>query len=144
LVRRILENVPYGLAGPNALSCRSEFTGALKTATDLGESAPFPPDPFKDISDDIGLFRNWLKPGLTAAIANRNIPVPKRRVRHYVQRSTLSCVLLAAPAPFHDLGPLVFRNNALDLQQQVILRALPQGAVQEDYFDTGAVPLIDK
>jgi hypothetical protein len=75
LVRRILKNVPDGLAGPDALSCRGEFTGALQTTTNLGESTPFAPDPVKDTSDDIGLFRNWLKPGLTAAIANRNITV---------------------------------------------------------------------
>jgi hypothetical protein len=56
----------------------------------------------------------------------------------------LRFVLLATPTPLHDLGPLVLRNNALHLEQQVVLRALPQRPVQEDHLDTGAAPLIDQ
>jgi hypothetical protein len=53
-------------------------------------------------------------------------------------------VFLAAPAPFHDFGSLILRNNTLHLEQQVVFRALSKRPVQEDYLDTGAVPLIDQ
>jgi len=39
---------------------------------------------------------------------------------------TLSCVLLATPAPLHDLGSLIFGDDALHLQQQVILWTLAE------------------
>ena len=56
----------------------------------------------------------------------------------------MSRVLLATSAPLHDLGSFILRNDALHLEQQVVFRALPERPVQEDYFDTGPVPLINE
>jgi hypothetical protein len=53
-------------------------------------------------------------------------------------------VFLTTPAPFHDLGSLIFRDNTLHLKQQVVFRALSQRPVQEDDVDPGAMPLIDQ
>jgi hypothetical protein len=38
---------------------------------------------------------------------------------------------LAAPIPLHDLGLLVLGQHALELDQQLILRRLPAGALDE-------------
>ena len=51
---------------------------------------------------------------------------------------------LAAAATLADLSSLILGNNALDLQQQVVLRALPQPAVEEDHLDAGAAELLDE
>ena len=48
----------------------------------------------------------------------------------------------SSPAPLQDLGALVFGNHALDLKQQVVLRAGADGTVQEDDLDAGAPELL--
>ena len=53
-------------------------------------------------------------------------------------------MLIPSPAPLHDLGPLVLRNDPLHLQKQVVLRALTKRAIQEYNLDTGAAQLVNK
>jgi hypothetical protein len=116
LIRRILENVPDGLPGPDSLSRDGQFTGALKATADLSEGAPLPSDPRENIPDDVCLLWNRLKPGLPLAIVNGDVAIPVRCVGHDVERPALSGVLLASPAALHDLGSFVLRNDALHLK----------------------------
>ena len=50
----------------------------------------------------------------------------------------------AAPAPFEDLGPLVFGDHALNLEQKIVLRGAADRVVQEDNLRTRAAKLIDQ
>jgi hypothetical protein len=50
----------------------------------------------------------------------------------------------AAPTPFKDLGPLVFGDYALNLEQKIVLRGATDRVVQEDNLCTRAAKLIDQ
>jgi hypothetical protein len=51
-------------------------------------------------------------------------------------------VLPTSTASLHDLGAFVFGDDALHLEQQVILRAVPQRAIQKHNIDASATPLV--
>jgi hypothetical protein len=51
-------------------------------------------------------------------------------------------VQLPAPRPLQDLGALVLGDDALDLQQQIVLRPLAQRAVQEHQLDAAMLQLV--
>jgi hypothetical protein len=53
-------------------------------------------------------------------------------------------VQLAAAAALQDLGALIFRDDALDLEQQVVLGRAPQRAVEEDQLDAAPPQLVDE
>jgi len=116
MVCRVLENMPHSLAGPNSLTSSSQFTTFLKPTADLGKAAAVLSDPREDLPDYPGLLRYWLKSRLTSNLANRYIAVPEWSTGHDVERPALGRVLLASPTPLHDLGPLVFGDDALYLQ----------------------------
>jgi hypothetical protein len=50
----------------------------------------------------------------------------------------------AAPTPFEDLGPLVFGDDALNLEQKIVLRGATDRVVQEDNLRARAAKLIDQ
>ena len=50
----------------------------------------------------------------------------------------------AASAPFEDLGPLVFGDHALNLEQKIVLRGATDRVVQKDNLRTRAAKLIDQ
>ena len=56
----------------------------------------------------------------------------------------MGLVTLATATALQNLGPLVFGNHALDLQQQFILRILANGMVEENDFYAGALKLVDQ
>ncbi len=49
---------------------------------------------------------------------------------------------LTAPGALQDLGAFVLGDHALHLQQQIVLRGMPQLAVQEDDIDAYALQLV--
>ncbi len=51
---------------------------------------------------------------------------------------------LTAPTTFHEFGSLIFSNDALHLEQQVVFRALTERPVQEDKLDISPPPLVQK
>ena len=51
---------------------------------------------------------------------------------------------LPAPAPLEDLGPLVFGDHPLHLQQQSLLRVLANRVVEEDDFDAATMELFEQ
>src|SRR5260370_28814410 len=81
---------------------------------------------------------------MTSAFPNGDIAVSEGSVGHHVERSALCRMLFASSAPLHDLGPLIFSDDALDLQQQVIFWALAEGPVQEHQLDTTTAPLVER
>ncbi|HEX2479178.1 MAG TPA: hypothetical protein VHK45_07840 [Geminicoccaceae bacterium] len=48
----------------------------------------------------------------------------------------------SSPAPLQDLGALVFGDDALDLEQQVVFRAGADRAVEEGNLDAGTPKLL--
>jgi hypothetical protein len=50
----------------------------------------------------------------------------------------------ATPAPLENLGPLVFGDYALNLEQKIIFRGATDRVVQEDNLRTRTAKLIDQ
>jgi hypothetical protein len=116
----------------------------LKSTADLGKAAAVSANPREDLLDYPGLLGYWLKSRVTSPFADRHIAISEWRARHHVERPTLSGMLLASPTPLHDLGSLIFGDDALYLQQQIIFRALAEWPIQENDFDTPSLPLVEK
>ena len=126
LIRGILENVPNSLTGPDSLTGGGRCTGLLKATANFCKTAAVSSDPGEDLLHYLCMLGNWLKPRLTAAFTDRHIAITERRAGHHVKRPTLSSMLLSSPAPLHHLGPLIFGDDALHLQQQIIFWAFAE------------------
>ena len=50
----------------------------------------------------------------------------------------------AAAAALHDLCPLILGDDALNLQQEVIFRALPDRLIEKNHLDAVASPFVQK
>jgi len=129
LIRGVLENVPHGLTGPDSPTSGGRRTGLLKSTADLGKAAAVSPDPREYLLDYPCLLGYWLKSRLTTAFTYRHIAISERRPGHHVKRPALSSMLFASPTPLHDLGSLIFGDDALHLEQQIIFGALAEWPV---------------
>jgi hypothetical protein len=90
------------------------------------------------------LFRIRLKLGLAASFPDRYVPVSEWSTRHDIQGAVLCRMALTTPTALHELGALIFSNDALHLEQQVVFRTLAQRPVQEDQLDIRPPPLVQK
>jgi hypothetical protein len=98
----------------------------LKATADFRKAAAVSADPREDLLDNSCLLGNWLESRLTATYADRHIAISERSPGHHVKRPTLGSMLLPSPTPLHDLGSLIFSDDALHLQQQIIFWALAE------------------
>ena len=71
-----------------------------------------------------------------------DIAVAIRRPGQDIDRASPCRMQLAPPMPFDNLRALILGHHALDLEQQVVLRAAPQFAIQKDDLDAGPAELI--
>ena len=108
---------------------------ALEASAHLADRASFLADPLEDLPHDPGLFGDDLIPRLAVALVLAEVTVTIRRPAEHVDRAAACGVLLAPAATLDDLGPLVFGDHALDLKQQVLLRAAADGIAQENDLD---------
>jgi hypothetical protein len=53
-------------------------------------------------------------------------------------------VASTAPATLENFGAFIFGHHTLHLQQQLILRALAEQAVEKYHFHTGPLPFFDQ
>jgi hypothetical protein len=53
-------------------------------------------------------------------------------------------MLLTPPTPLHDFDSLIFSDDALHLEQEIIPRALAKWAIQKKDFNTSTAPFIEK
>jgi hypothetical protein len=73
-------------------------------------------DPRKDQTND-GRFRfHHLETRYSAALSSTHVAIPVGSPRQRTDGSELCGMPAAAPAPFEDLGPLVFGDHALNLK----------------------------
>jgi len=94
--------------------------------------------PGEDSLDDSCLLNIGLKPSPASALANRDVPISEWSTGHDIQRAALRCMPLTASTTLHELGPLIFCDYALHLEQQVVFRALAERPVQEHKLDIRA------
>jgi hypothetical protein len=87
------------------------------------------------------LLSHRFESGLASAFPNGDVVVSAWGVGHHVEGSALCRVLFASSASLHDLGALIFSDDTLHLQQQVICWTLAERAVQEHQLDMSKTSL---
>src|ERR1700730_5591084 len=73
-----------------------------------------------------------------------NIVIPYRRTAEHADLPLSGAMPLAATRTFEDLCPLVFRDHALELQQQLILGCCRPWRADKQGLDTGPSELLDQ
>src|SRR4051812_33168479 len=119
----------------------------LEPTADLAQAQPVEPDPGEDQADPARLLGHDLEAGHPAAPLAGDVAIPVGSPSKSADRTGARRMASSAPAPLQDLGALVFGNHALDnhaldLKQQVVLRAGADGTVQEGNLDAGAPELL--
>ena len=85
-----------------------------------------------------GLLQDDLVACFAAPFGFANVAVAVGGLREDADPALTGGVLLAAAGAFHDFRPLILGNDALDLQQQIVLGALSEGAIEEDDLHPGS------
>src|SRR5215467_8776487 len=144
LIGRILQDAPHDTAIPDGFAGARPLPGLGEAATDLANRQTVAADPRKDLADHAGFVRQNLIAGLPAPLIFGHIAVPIGRAAQHIHRPDVCRVALPAPVAFDNLGALILRNHALDLQEQIIFGALAQRAVQKAHLHPGSAELIDQ
>jgi hypothetical protein len=116
----------------------------LKAATNLLKGQSIMADPLKYLTDDSGLFQRDLVPSVTTRLRVTDVAVSVGGFADRIDPALSGGMQLASTTPFHDLGPLIFGNHALHLQEQVLLGTMARRIIEEDYFDTTPPQFIDQ
>src|SRR5215213_7450905 len=95
---------------------------AEQAPADPSERQALVPDPGEDLTHNPGCILIDLIPGGPSARLTRNIAIAERRAGEDADGARLGPVALSAPTALEHLGPLVFGEHALELEQQAILR----------------------
>ena len=134
-VRRVAQDSPYHRAFPARAFLASRDTLPVEPTRDLADAES--PDGvhvvnalyYARLSID-----HQVRRGSILSLAD--ITVPIRSAAHHTDLAGFSAVSLTAAIPLHDLCPLVFRNHALELNDQLILGGCALRCVDEERFDS--------
>jgi hypothetical protein len=132
---RILEDRPNHRAIPGGLPGPSRHPLAVQAAADFADGTPVLADPREDLLDHPRLICHDLIARLAVSVVLADIAMSVGRATEHVDRATPGGVLLASPTPLEDLGPLVFGDHALHLDQEVLRGVMPEGIAEEDDLD---------
>src|SRR5580700_3584267 len=80
----------------------------------------------------------------TPLLTTTDIAIPIRRAGQCADRARASRMPTPASRTLQNLGPLVFGNDALNLQQELVLRCTADRPVQEDDLGAAAAKLLDQ
>src|SRR3954465_731636 len=78
------------------------------------------------------------------ALSLTDITISVGSLAEDTDRATAGRVHLAAPAPLEDLGPFIFGDHPLHLEQQLLLRLVADLVVEEHDLDAAAPELLDE
>src|SRR3954452_2471621 len=106
---------------------------AKQAPADPGECQALVPDPGEDLTDNPGCVLIDLIPGGPSARLTRDVAIAERRAGEDAHGARLGPVALSAPTALKHLGPLVFGEHALELEQQAVLRSVSDRAIEEDH-----------
>src|SRR5262249_8114071 len=116
----------------------------VEPSGDLTDRHAVPGEPLEDLPDDLRLRGIDLEPrhAVPVLLADVTIPVPGAAEDSHGARA--GPAPLPAPAPLEDLGPFVFGDDALDLQEQLALGRRVNGVVEEDDLGAGPLEFLDQ
>ena len=135
---------PDRAAPPLGLSGRTGHAGLEQPPAHRGQADALLADPAEDAPNHLGLGFGHLEVRCPASGLAADIAVAVGRPGQHADRAGLRAVALAAPAALGDARPLVFGEHALQLQQQGVLRRLPDWVVEEHDLGAGAPELLDQ
>jgi len=129
---------------PMPQSARTSAAHALQTPTHLAHAQPIETNPRKDATHDVSLVLDDLEASHSATLIAADVAIPKGRTRQGADRAGTRRVQATTPNPLEYLDSFVLGDDALNLQQQVILRRVADRAVQEYDLGPAAAKLIDQ
>ncbi len=130
---------------PARVAGRAGHAGLEQPLADHSQADALLADPAEDAPDHRGLVLDHLKarhvvPGLAAADVAVAVGCPAQ----HADRAGLGPVAFAAPAALDDARAFVFGEHALQLQQQGVLRRLPDRTVEGRHLGASARELLDQ
>lgn len=131
-------------ARPVDSACGRTDSLLLQPSTDRPDRQSFEGHPLEDFAHDASFFKHDPEVSFSAPLVLAHIPVAIWSAGQHIHRTTTGCVTFPAPRAFHDLGPLIFGNHPLHLQQQIFFRATAQRVIQEHEFHTMMFHFIDQ
>src|SRR3954452_6193361 len=117
---------------------------AEQAPADPSERRALVPNPGEDLAHNPGCVLLDLIPGGPSARLPRDVAIAERRAGEDADGTRLGPVALPAPTALEHLGPLVFGEHALELEQQAVLRRVSDRAIEEDDLRTGAGELLQQ
>ena len=116
----------------------------LQAPAYLAQAHSIQADPREDETNDVCLRLHHLETRHSAALSSAHVAIPEGSPRQRTDGAGMRGMPAAAPAALQDLGPLVFGDHALNLEQKIILSRAADRAVQENNLRTRTVKLIDQ
>ena len=131
-------------AAPSGVAGRTGHPGFEQSLGDRGQADALLADPAEDATDHPGLVLDHLEARRAAPGRTANVAIAVRRSGQHADDAGLRQMALAAPAALKHARPLVFGEHALELQEQGVLRRLPDRTVEERDLGAGARELLDQ
>jgi len=143
-ISRIGEHAANRRDAPIPQTPRAFAAHALQTSAYLAQAQPIESNPGKDATHDVGLVLDDLEAGHSAALIAADVAISERRARQRADRARTGSMQATASNALENLGALVLGDDALNLQQEIILRRAADRAVQEYHLGPGAAKLLDQ
>src|SRR5262249_21837484 len=107
---------------------------ALRTqaARDCRYGESLPSDPVEDLADDAGLVEDDLVVWHVGTLRFADVAISIRRVHQRAYRSPLGRMPPSTTRSLDDLGPFIFRDDALDLYQELVFGGRLARVVEKD------------
>ena len=142
-VSRVVQHPPEGGAFPSALSRSRWHLALVENACDGTKAEALPRIGIEDETDHLGLGLHYFVVG-RRSIGLLHVPIAVGGARKHIDRALLSAVPLATARTLGNLGPFVFRNHPLKLDQQLIFGGCAGGRSQKDQLHSTAGQLFDQ
>ncbi len=117
---------------------------AEQAPTDPGQRQALVSDPGEDLAHDPGCALVDLITSSPSASLSRDIAIAEGSAGEDTHGTRLGTVALSAPTALKHLGSLVLGEHALELQQQTVLRGVPDRTIEEDRLRAGAGELLNQ
>src|SRR5712691_7629243 len=116
----------------------------LQPSTHFAQTQSVETNPREDQTRNTSLILYNLEPRYAATLIATDVAISKRCCRQRADRSGSRSMPPPTPRALQQFGALVFRDHALNLQQKVILRTLPNRAIEKCDLRSRATKLIDQ
>jgi hypothetical protein len=118
-----------------------DIPGLAKPTAHLTRTQAIVTNPLENQPDKLGLLLDDFVAGDPATVALADLAVAVGGTGQGADRALLSGMALAPSAALEALGPLILRQHALHLEEQVVLRRRADRPIEEDDLGAGALEL---